>query len=77
MTTRLLIPPLSRLTTLISRRTQDCTAGLVTTGTPREASVQRSGHHRARQPSSPGRIQAAKAHPLRRVNGRPTPSSRS
>ena len=79
MTTGVAMPSLRPLSTLISRRIREGTAGLVTTGTPSAASVGASAApiSSASHMPSPGNSQAASPQPAAMVSGRPTASRRS
>ena len=79
MTTGVAIPSLRPLSTVISRRIREGTAGLVTTGMPSAASVGASAAatSSASHTPSPGNSHTASSQPARMVSGRPTPSSRT
>ena len=79
ITTGVAMPSLRPLSTVISWRIRDGTAGFVTTGIPRAASVGASAAPTRRASHSPnwGKNQRARAHPNTIVSGRPAPSSRT
>jgi hypothetical protein len=79
MTTGVAIPSLRPLSTVISRRIREGTAGLVTTGTPSAASVgaNAAAIGRASHRPIPGNSNTASSQPAKMVSGRPTPSNRT
>ena len=79
MTTGVTIPSFKPLSTVISRRTLEGTAGFMTTGSPRAASVgaRAAATNKVSQMPWLGNSHCASAHPATTVRGSPIPSSRT